>query len=75
MPLTYYWYEPQTELAQDNRNLGYGEPIKPAAGTRMRMCSVNHDCHLCSHPEAPEQPVHLKDLDHYFCDYNNGPGP
>jgi hypothetical protein len=47
------------------------------------MACARHDiprsrhCHPCSRPEAPlaEQQVHLKDLDHYFCDDNNGRGP
>jgi hypothetical protein len=33
------------------------------------------DYHPRSRPEEPEQHVHLKDLDHYFYDDNNGRSP
>ena len=42
----------------------------------MMTHDIRRHFHSYSRPEAPEQQVHLKDLDHYFYDdNNNGRGP
>ena len=69
-------FYPSSSKQQMPLRMGVWLSLYPSDDLCSARLPTGSNTSLRSRPdEAPEQQVHLKDLDHYFHDDNNGRGP